>query len=116
MRALSLMLTPIETSAGRSNFQGPRMRGTAIAILSILAGEVAAQNLPALKPDPAFRQRWNRCEALARQRGTPPATRGYGDFIDACVRNDAAASGDRKAPERDQTTGIAPPQRHPNGR
>jgi hypothetical protein len=47
----------------------------------------AAEQSPAryLKSDAPFDAKWDRCEALARKRGTPPGKAGYGDFIDACL-------------------------------
>jgi hypothetical protein len=55
---------------------------TCIAISAAAAERKAAATL---KPDTSFDARWDRCEALARRRGTPPATIGYGDFIGACM-------------------------------
>jgi hypothetical protein len=45
-----------------------------------------------LAPVVSFNAKWDRCEALARKRGTPPGTSGYGDFIDGCVRVAETAS------------------------
>ena len=49
--------------------------------------------VPFLKLDPAFDAKWDRCEALARQRGTPPGKAGYGDFMDACMGKTPARPG-----------------------
>jgi hypothetical protein len=89
------------------------MRATALAsigalVTSIAISAAAAERKAAapLKPDTSFDARWDRCEALARRRGTPPATSGYGDFIQACMgkaQSDSAI--------REETTGSAATKR-----
>jgi hypothetical protein len=70
----------------------------------------AAERNPAatLKQDTTFGARWDRCEALARRRGTPPATIGYGDFIEACMGRSLPKSDSAVGAE---TTGAAAPKR-----
>jgi hypothetical protein len=56
---------------------------TVCVTLPVLAAEPnAALNLPA----ESYNAKWDGCETLARKKGTPPGTVGYGDFIDNCVR------------------------------
>lgn len=68
------------------------MRAAALAGIGAFAGclvipALAAERdaMPSLKPDATFTARWDRCEAAARQRRTPPGKVGYGDFMDACL-------------------------------
>jgi hypothetical protein len=56
------------------------------AIVPAVAAELSAASN--LKPDASLGAKWDRCEALARQRGTPPGKIGYGDFITDCVKKD----------------------------
>jgi len=70
------------------------MRAVVLASVAALAVCVTVPTLAAernialyLKPDASSNAKWDRCEALARQRGTPPGKIGYGDFIDDCARN-----------------------------
>jgi hypothetical protein len=50
---------------------------------------LAAEPAPAVKlqPDKSFNARWDECEARGRKKGMPPGTKGYGEFIEDCVRN-----------------------------
>jgi hypothetical protein len=60
----------------------------ALAICVTVSAFAAEENVALnLTPDASFNAKWDRCEALARQRGTPPGKLGYGDFIDECVKN-----------------------------
>jgi hypothetical protein len=49
--------------------------------LPVLAAENAT-----LRPAASYNAKWDGCETLARKKGTPPGTVGYGDFVDNCVR------------------------------
>jgi hypothetical protein len=58
----------------------------ALAIGAAVSAFAVEQNAaPNLKPNASFNAKWDRCEALARQRGTPPGNIGYGDFIHDCL-------------------------------
>jgi hypothetical protein len=62
--------------------------GAALSLCVTLPALAAQHNIALnLKPDASFNTKWDQCEALARQRGTPPGKIGYGDFIDDCSRN-----------------------------
>jgi hypothetical protein len=83
------------------------MRATASAALSafIAAIPFVAQaegkdhaGQVTLAPAASYNAKWDECEALARKRGTPPGTRGYGDFIESCVRSASSAHPARGAP------------------
>jgi len=82
-----------------------------IVVLGCLAVPAPAAErdvIPTLKPDTSFDARWDHCEALARQRGTPPAKIGYGDFMDECMgktspKSDTAS----RATSGGDTTGAA---------
>jgi hypothetical protein len=73
MRAMVLVLASVGT----------------LAVCVTLPTLAADRNGAALnpRPDQSYNANWDRCEALARKRGTPPGKIGYGDFIDDCVRN-----------------------------
>jgi hypothetical protein len=58
----------------------------AIPLAAQAKGKDAARQVP-LAPAASYNAKWDECEALARKRGTPPGTKGYGDFIESCVRN-----------------------------
>jgi hypothetical protein len=58
----------------------------AIPLVAQAEGKDAAGQVP-LAPAASYNAKWDECEALARKRGTPPGTKGYGDFIESCVRN-----------------------------
>ena len=87
----------------------------AIVVLGCLAMPALAAGrdvIPSLKPDTSFDARWDHCEAQARQRGTPPAKIGYGDFMEACMgktspQSDAAS----RAANGGETTGAAATKR-----
>jgi hypothetical protein len=79
-----------------------------LGCLAVPALAVERDVIPTLKPDTSFDARWDRCEALARQRGTPPAKIGYGDFMEECMgkaspKSDAA----NHASSGGETTGAA---------
>jgi hypothetical protein len=59
----------------------------AIPLVAQAAGKDAAVGRGSLAPAASYNAKWDECEVLARRRGTPPGTRGYGDFIERCVRN-----------------------------
>jgi hypothetical protein len=72
------------------------MRAMVLASVGVLAVCVAApalaaeQNFSAYsRADQAYNAKWDRCDALARKRGTAPGTKGYGDFIGDCVGKNA---------------------------
>ena len=65
-----------------------KARATGIFFALALAAPAfaAQQDVTArTKSDMAYNAQWDRCEALAKQRGTPPGKVGYGDFMDACM-------------------------------
>ena len=37
------------------------------------------------RADQEYNAKWDKCDALAEKRGTPPGTKGYADFIDECM-------------------------------
>jgi hypothetical protein len=73
------------TSSGR--MPGVVLAGVgALAIgAAVSAFAVELNAAPNLKPDTSFNAKWDRCEALAKQRGTPPGNIDYGDFIHDCL-------------------------------
>jgi hypothetical protein len=75
-----------------------------LAIPALAAGRDV---FPSLKPDTSFDARWDHCEALARQRGTPPGKAGYGDFMEECMGKTSAKSGSAgRAASGRETTGA----------
>jgi hypothetical protein len=75
-------------------FRNCVMRAVVLASVGALAVCVTLPTLAAeqnaalnLRSDQSYSAKWDRCEALARKRGTPPGKIGYGDFIDDCARN-----------------------------
>jgi hypothetical protein len=65
-----------------------------VAVLASVGALAVCVTLPVLAAEPSaalrlaasYNAKWDGCETLARKKGTPPGTVGYGDFIDNCVR------------------------------
>jgi hypothetical protein len=110
----STSMAPFERSQISKSVVGAAARAGIVVLgcLAVPAPAAAREVIPSLKPDTSFDARWDRCEALARQRGTPPAKIGYGDFMEACMgktspQSDAAS----RAANGGETTGAAATKR-----
>jgi hypothetical protein len=63
------------------------LAGVGALAISVAVPALAAEQDPSAytRADQAYDAKWDKCEALARERGTPPATKGYGEFMSDCV-------------------------------
>ena len=98
----------------RNSVTGAAVRAGIVFLGCLVIPVLAAERdvIPSLKPDTSFDARWDHCEARARQRGTPPAKTGYGDFMDECMgKTPPKSDSTSRAAGGRETTGAAATKR-----